>query len=175
LRVALGGGSNNSARTLCSVCGACIRLAGAGGSFGHSGLTALPLPAQAQSTSAQVIGNAIRNGLRILLSSLVFDGDLIGQVGFLGLGLARLLARLRCCGRTLSLVLGGHPSHCGIAMLELPPIEADTRNQCQCEVQARHSLSFPIHHPTNRTPASARTIAPNNWPRIVMGCGCSGC
>ena len=71
-------GSNNICRTLLSVCGGCIRLAGAGWSTGH---TATPTVLQPEIASAKVSDSPISSLLciRLVLFVLVSDGsDLLG-------------------------------------------------------------------------------------------------
>ena len=59
LGVALGSGLNNSSRTLCSVCGSCIRFAGTGGRAGQirACLAGGPTLAQDEVASAQISNN----------------------------------------------------------------------------------------------------------------------
>ena len=77
--VALGGGANNSARTVASVVGSTIRLGDTGAKIGHSGgLATLPTLLQLEIAIAQPSGHSRPFALRIL--SLLFElgGDLFG-------------------------------------------------------------------------------------------------
>lgn len=71
-----GSGTNNSARTVCSVVGSVINGAGAGGKIGHSGLTACPALLQAEVASTQAISDsrAFRFSISHLLKGLGCDG-----------------------------------------------------------------------------------------------------
>jgi len=73
LGVTGGCGTNNSARTVCSVVGGTIKLAGGGGKVGHSGLTACPALLQAEAASTQAISDSRAFRFSICLLLLVLD------------------------------------------------------------------------------------------------------
>lgn len=75
-----GSGTNNSARTVCSVVGGTIRLAGGGGKVGHSGLTACPAVLQPESARAQAISDSRAFRFSICLLLLVLGGDRLGPL-----------------------------------------------------------------------------------------------
>lgn len=75
-----GCGTNNSARTVCSVVGGTIRLAGAGGKVGHSGLTACPALLQAEIASTQAISDSRAFRFSICLLLLVLGCYCLGTL-----------------------------------------------------------------------------------------------
>lgn len=112
-----GCGTNNSPRTVCSVVGGCIRLAGGGGKVGHSGLTACPAVLQPESASAQAISDSRAFRFSICLPLLVLGCYCLGPLdplaldrdhgdGVVALLLGDLLGRLGEVPCALSL------SHC---------------------------------------------------------------
>lgn len=85
LSVTGGSGTNNSPRTVCSVVGGTIRLAGAGGKIGHSGLTACPALLQAEVASTQAISDSRAFRFSICLLLLVLCGHCLGPLDPLAL------------------------------------------------------------------------------------------
>jgi hypothetical protein len=85
LGVTGGSGTNNSPRTVCSVVGGTIRLAGGGGKVGHSGLTACPPLLQAEVASTQVISDSRAFRFSICLLLLVLGGHCLGPLDPLAL------------------------------------------------------------------------------------------
>lgn len=73
LRVTLGCGLNNSSRTLCSVCGSCIRFAGSGGSGGHTKtcLAGGPTVVQDEVASAKISNSVLCSSFSIFLPLFV--------------------------------------------------------------------------------------------------------
>ncbi|WP_414613973.1 hypothetical protein [Stenotrophomonas muris] len=80
-----GSGTNNSARTVCSVVGGTIRLAGGGGKVGHSGLTACPALLQAEVASTQAISDSRAFRFSIFLLLLVLGCHCLGTLDPLAL------------------------------------------------------------------------------------------
>ncbi|WP_262984423.1 hypothetical protein [Stenotrophomonas maltophilia] len=78
-------GSNKIARTFCSVVGGAIRLAGAGGKVGHSGLTACPALLQAEVASTQAISDSRAFRFSICLLLLVLGCYRLGPLDPLAL------------------------------------------------------------------------------------------
>jgi hypothetical protein len=117
LGVALGSGENNSPRTVCSVIGGTIRLAGGGGKVGHSGLTACPPLLQAEVASTQAISDSRAFRFSICLLLLVLGGHCLGPLdpltlyrddsdGVVALLLSHLLGCLCVVSGTLCLSYG---------------------------------------------------------------------
>ncbi|MBO3002240.1 hypothetical protein J5H43_01765 [Stenotrophomonas maltophilia] len=110
-----GSGTNNSARTVCSVVGGTIRLAGGGGKVGHSGFTACPAVLQPESARAQAISDSRAFRFSICLLLLVLGGHCLGPLDPLALdrdhgdGVVALLL-CNCLGR-----LGVVPSALGLS------------------------------------------------------------
>ena len=77
LGIALGSGLNNSSRTLCSVCGSCIRFAGTGGSGGHikTCLAGGPTVAQDEVASAKISNSAFCSSFGISFPLLISGGN----------------------------------------------------------------------------------------------------
>lgn len=98
--VGVGAGSNNSARTFCSVVGGCIRLAGTGCNTGHTGGRTTPRGAQAHTLSAQISSKLACIGFSIGLVLFVLIGSEAEAHGLRMLGNAcgfGLLQRVAQC------------------------------------------------------------------------------
>jgi len=94
LGVGFCGGSNNSRRTFVSVCGACIRLAGTGPSFGHTGGRTTPRCAQPEIASAQISNGAVSVSLCMFFVLFVLAGDSVERDGLPALDSPRGFAGL---------------------------------------------------------------------------------
>ncbi|MGV4799107.1 hypothetical protein ACSMEB_08430 [Stenotrophomonas maltophilia] len=112
-----GSGTNNSARTVCSVVGGTIRLAGGGGKVGHSVLTACPAVLQPESARPQAISDSRALRFSICLLLLVLGGHCLGPLDPLALnrdhrkGVVALLL-CDCLGRLCVVPSAFCLSHC---------------------------------------------------------------